>query len=677
MPGSFDVFLSYARVDSALADPLVQALERAGVTVWRDTEQIETFRAIRQAIDEGLARSKVLLALYSRAYTERRACDWELAAAFIAGGPDRILVLNPEKGADHIQPQSLREQKFANPDDFGDFDALAAKIKARVAGIDGSFGQLPKPAADQEWFGLSPKGAAQTFVGRRGELWQVHGALTAGGSAMVAPTTTGLRPGDGSTMVRGLGGMGKTLLAEEYARRFAAAWPGGVFWLKAGGGDADGPISESRLLDQYLALARALTLSFDPAEPASLRKAVETAMAARPGPYLWVVDDLPHGLNTEQARAWFAPTVSLGCTLVTTRTRTLNDIATPVELAELGEDEAYILLTLDRQPKNETETKAARAIVEELGRHALAVDLARHLVRIQGYGKVLADLRNPGKEALGLAAKLSVELPTGHEKSIAQTFLRSIQLLDGNGLDALRVAAHLAPHTPIPSELLTAIRMQADGPTAEQAEEDAVLAMDKVAARSLCEITDAGYVVHALVCRTMALRYADDRSLALKQAGVTVLTRLFRQADDARNHPRLVPLLPHAHAASEVLETAEQADLISWVARYYYAAGLYLAAKQHYARELEALRRILGPDHSGTLISIGNLATTLSDLGDLLGARNLQQQVLETRRRILGPDHPDTLISMGNLAGTLFSQGDLAGARDLQQQTLEARRRIL
>lgn len=218
----FDVFLSYASADSALANPLVLALEQAGVTVWRDTQQIDTFADIQRVIEDGLTHSKLLLALYSTAYTQRRACDWELAAAFVAGGKDRILVLNPEDGADHIHPQSLREHRFANRGDLADPDAVAAKIKARVAEVATTLGKLPKPAPGQKWVGLSPNGDAQTFVGRRAEIWRVHDGLAAG-SVLLAPTTAGTAPSDGSTLLRGLGGVGKTLLAEEYARRFAAA----------------------------------------------------------------------------------------------------------------------------------------------------------------------------------------------------------------------------------------------------------------------------------------------------------------------------------------------------------------------------------------------------------------------------------------------------------------------
>lgn len=618
-----------------------------------DTQQIDSCASIQRTISQGLARSKLLLALYSQAYSQRRACDWELAAAYVAGAPDRILVLNPEDGADHIQPQSLREHRFANREDLSNWAGIAAKVKAQAAIFTTTFGALPKPAPDQKWVGLSPNGGAQNFVGRRAEIWRVHDGLAAG-SVLLAPTTAGTAPGDGSTLLRGLGGMGKTLLAEEYARRFAAAWPGGIFWLKA----------NATLTDQYLMLASELGASFDPADPSSLKRAVTQAMAARTGAYLWVVDDLPHGLNAEQARAWFAPT-NQGRTLVTTRTRTLDRIAKPVELAELGADEAFRLLTLDRKPQNPMEEETARAIVEALGRHALAVDLARHLVTLQSYDDVLADLQDPSEEALSLAAEMELELPTGHEKSITQTFLRSIQSLKASALDALHVAAHLAPHTAIPTDLLAAILGQADTLTEKQAKKNALLAVNQNAAHSLCDINDSGYVVHALVCRTMALRYGDSRSQSLEQAALAALRTAFQQAHDIRQHGALAPLLPHAHALCQAITSAAHADLAGWLGRYYYEAGLYAAAREQMSLSLETNRHILGPDHPATLTSMNNLASTLKAQGDHTGARDLREQVLETSRRILGPDHPDTRMSGFMLAQSLAQSEEWAKALEL------------
>jgi hypothetical protein len=49
-------------------------------------------------------------------------------------------------------------------------------------------------------------------------------------------------------------------------------------------------------------------------------------------------------------------------------------------------------------------------------------------------------------------------------------------------------------------------------------------------------------------------------------------------------------------------------------------------------------------------MAMKNLATTRYVQGDLVGARNLQEQVLAVSRRVLGEEHPDTLTAMNNLA---------------------------
>jgi hypothetical protein len=57
-------------------------------------------------------------------------------------------------------------------------------------------------------------------------------------------------------------------------------------------------------------------------------------------------------------------------------------------------------------------------------------------------------------------------------------------------------------------------------------------------------------------------------------------------------------------------------------------------------------------------MSASNLAADLRGLGDLQGARKLDEDTLARRRRILGNDHPDTLISASNLAADLYALGE-------------------
>ena len=113
----YDIFLSHAWKDGAFPQHIADALTAAGLRVWFDAAEIDDFASITRAVTEGLAKSKALLAYYSATYPLRRACQWELTAAFLAaqteGDPRRrVLVINPESGADHIHPIELRDAKF-------------------------------------------------------------------------------------------------------------------------------------------------------------------------------------------------------------------------------------------------------------------------------------------------------------------------------------------------------------------------------------------------------------------------------------------------------------------------------------------------------------------------------------------------------------------------------------
>ena len=83
-PPEYDVFLSHAWADGERPKQLADALTKAGLRVWFDAEEINDFDGITRAVTEGLAKSKTLLAYYSKTYPPRRACGWELTAVFLA-----------------------------------------------------------------------------------------------------------------------------------------------------------------------------------------------------------------------------------------------------------------------------------------------------------------------------------------------------------------------------------------------------------------------------------------------------------------------------------------------------------------------------------------------------------------------------------------------------------------
>ncbi len=100
-------------------------------------------------------------------------------------------------------------------------------------------------------------------------------------------------------------------------------------------------------------------------------------------------------------------------------------------------------------------------------------------------------------------------------------------------------------------------------------------------------------------------------------------------------------------------------------------------AREIQEQVLNAQLGALPVGHPDLQMARENLAATRFQLGDLEGARLLQEQVLEIRSRTLPEDHPQLQMTRGNLASTLRALGDLHGARMLDERVLEVFSRIL
>jgi tetratricopeptide (TPR) repeat protein len=697
---AYDVFISYPWADRDHVQLLAQVLRDHGLRVFVDDPEIDDFERITLAITQSLASSRVLVAWYSAAYPTRRACQWELTAAYLAaqraGDPSRrILVLNPEPGLEHLHPGELRDALFRRPpgeDDPAALGELAQAVAGRVRELPGPLGEVA-PLVPSRWLPTQGLGSTR-FVGRLPEMWRIHSALH--------PDTTRLtvgRTGPAVAQLRGLGGIGKTLLAEEYALRFGAAYPGGVFWLRAyGSHEDDRPTTPAELAAdhdrQVRAIAARLGLTVADHSPDEVLGALAVELERRGERCLWVVDDLPDGLQVSQVQALLAPH-PVASTLLTTRSRRYDQLAAVVDLDVLPPEDALALLTRHRPAATDQDQADAAGLVADLGYHALAVDVAGAALRTQtgllSVGEFRVALQDPSQDELELAADLAPALPGGHQASIAATLQRSIGRLDPDGSDVLRLASVLAA-APLPLTLLAAVLQQADGLDERAARRQTSRGVAQAEGASLASPTrlgvdpdaageptgEGGWVVHALVARTMRFTDPDQpRTVALRTAAVAVLTQALAAIVDPSAHTSLRQVVPHARELARHPDTAAEAALLASVARYDYERGDYRPAEQANRQALEARRRLLGPEHPDTLASMNNLATTLADLGDAAGAVDLHRQVLEARRRVLGPEHPDTLGSMNNLGLALADLGDAAGAADLHRQVLEAYRRLL
>ncbi|EFW99948.1 kinesin light chain [Grosmannia clavigera kw1407] len=136
------------------------------------------------------------------------------------------------------------------------------------------------------------------------------------------------------------------------------------------------------------------------------------------------------------------------------------------------------------------------------------------------------------------------------------------------------------------------------------------------------------------------------------------------------NHEELVKIFKTTLGADHPGTLTSMYNLAS----VYKRQGRWDEAEKLGAQEMEACKAKLGADHPDTLSSISNLATVYQSQGRWDEAEKLGAQVVEARKTKLGADHPDTLTSMSNLALVYESQGRWDEAEKLEAQVVEARK---
>jgi WD40 repeat protein len=306
------------------------------------------------------------------------------------------------------------------------------------------------------------------FVGRDSELSSLHEMLQQGQSIV------GIRP----TVLVGLGGIGKTQLAVEYAHAYRADYPSGVFWLNA----------INPLLFEFSDLAEKLEMSDrDTPRDKAARKAWDY-LDSHPDA-LVIFDNV---LEPSELNVPFSPDLvpaNLRCrTLFTTRQRDFPRTFQPFEVKVLPEMAAMKLLLRSRPAvleEHHPEWGWARIVCAYLGWLPLALELAAAYlgaypdVSIMGYLERLrtegslatvdesevraADLPTRVEEILKAAAAGNLELK--HQVAVSATLQTQWQRLGDNDARLLFRAAGQFPEAswiPVPRlGLLTGIESEA------------------------------------------------------------------------------------------------------------------------------------------------------------------------------------------------------------------------
>lgn len=573
-----------------------------------------------------------------------------------AAGPHYVLL--PGAQRDHfMSPTSSIEPVFF--EDFGEpllqcLTHMAGIANAEANPIIASNTAVADYNPDKPVFYVPFRAKGEQMIGRRKALEQVRHQLCNGKRTSIGQTAA----------FQGLGGLGKTQLAVEYAHAYRNEYPNGVIWINA----------DQEIIPQLIKLAEEARwvspLSEQPFKiQTALRRLRETSDC------LIVFDNLEQLADIKEflPKPQFDPHI-----LVTSRIDQPG--FNPVELNTLPPELGLQLLIqeAEREPGTEQETQAAKAIVERLDGLPLALELAgaylrrRHAVVWNEYLELLSD--NPRS---AFPSRWQSESLTHHEADIYATLKINESLFDEEPL--LREVLDLltwSGSAPMALSLLSAALGQ-DKPSSLTGALSLGVALRILQRPDDCE----HYAIHRLVreVRREDVPLETRRDWA-ESSGRRLGDWFVAHRQDFRDLPVFEASLDHLEAwrqNAEYLGFALLAVRMIWLQAYpAYHWGRYGDAKRDIEHALTLYDQSAVNDAALHAHLLNDLSTVTLQIGNAKVALNLGEQALKIRLELYGEDHSDTAYSFANVANNYSDLSKFDKALELGEQALAIRRKL-
>ncbi|MBL7133054.1 MAG: ATP-binding protein [Phycisphaerae bacterium] len=485
------------------------------------------------------------------------------------------------------------------------------------------------------------------FTGREGELKALHDALASGTPAALTQA------------IAGLGGVGKTQLALEYAYRHRDDYEV-ILWVRSE--------QPAQLAGDYAALAEALNLpEKDAAEQEQTIAAVRSWLEQNTG-WLAIFDNVPEPSSLDG----YLPRPQTGAVIITSRHGAWRGTAEPLEVKVLPPKESIAFL---KHRTGREDDADAGALADMLGHLPLALEQAAAYVEENGvsFGQYLEIFKKHQKDILRRKVTTS-----DYGKSAATTWEVSFRKLRPEAADLLNLCAFLAPDD-IPLDLIAKGAEFLPKRLAKAVSDKKSFAecVGQLTRYSLVTRGNDAISVHRIVQAVVRDRLSLAQRKSWAAAGVKICNRAYPfESEDVRTWGACRRLLPHAlaaagHAEAHQVALEEASRLLNHVGLYLRGRAEFAQAKEVIGRALKIHEKAYGKNHPNVATSVNNLGSVLSDLGDRAGAKKCFERALKIDEKAYGKHHPNVATSVNNLGSVLRALGDLPQAKKCFKRALK------
>jgi tetratricopeptide (TPR) repeat protein len=552
---------------------------------------------------------------------------------------------------------------------------------------------IPKSSAPDSVPQNIPYSGAARFVGRSNELKTLHKELQRTERVIISA-------------ISGMGGIGKTELAIQYAQQYIHNYSGGVCWLRARGMSINAQIVEFARLNLNLEVPLEIS-----GEQLNLKQQVEWCIQHwhwSEKPVLLILDDVTHLADLREIAQIISKRFRV---LVTTRQRNLDASFSELSLDILSPQEALELLaTLIGNERIEREVSSAEYLCEWLGYLPLGLELiGRYLAEDPdlSLSTVLEKLETQRlkNEALDLdeqniQEKYVMTAQRGVRAAFELTWqelitieVNSERLLDQinpfkifygkKNTDASQVAllSSLFALEPFPWSLVELI-----AESLKWQEKDVENAKKNLYKRHLIQrVAENYYKVHPLIKEFLQLKLEKAKSsILIKQSFATLMARIGQNIFHCENYQEyntFSSVISHMAEVDKSLTDFLQDDDLVWVftgiGQFYKHGQLdFNLAEFWYKRCLNITQKRLGV-HRNVADSFYNLGLLYEKKCCYLEAENCHVKALEIYEKCLGSKHPQIASSLTCLADIYFAQGLYDKAETLYMEGLKIREEVL